>query len=1239
MSSSLFAGPGNDATLANRGEETTKASIMLGQQQDEQNQQQQPSAAEGSGGALGGGSSGIRIYIHSPTTTTSSGGSSGSRENQIQQYNKPKMFRKLSNSSSIISEIFKHPTDESAEERLRDKIRKANERDNENNHSCNNESRDLVEFLTTTAPPLPPTTTRQSRMSFSSLIPRGVVGFSSALTSAPIKAKGKSNRASLWAACKKWKAKIRDQSRNQKENRKENGHEPAGESAASEPNSFLLLPDSAVSGRTSGGHRHIAISIPIEEEQRGDERPSTGRTRARQSMNPSIRMDQVPRRVSSLAARRPKTASNLPEDAKPLLGGNQSHQDGLRPPSSQLEHARPRTADPLSGQRNTLDSFGSSDDSVSGQYPIRNHSYEYSSSIDIHESPEGLSVRGRHHWSLPAETSQPRQHEQGSQLDTSMVRNGNNSEAMLTSTPALHEYSPETSQKSHPPVVSRLRRVQSVLSFQGMGIALTTSDLTEERSMGQLSYREIINHHSSSPNHSSVSEDGQGQKLSTRSKSRGRPHNLRSLTINLPPPYRHGQDFVAPASAVGVVTKPLSNDSLRRLEEQSKVREPEPLRFSSIMTVADVKPSSSIESLQPENKTDDAFRAKEAPLTERPPLSAVFVPPQQYHHRPSIDEVLFPSPGWTPPYPDDDVSPSRNDTSTDATGEHRPAQTNLTTGTHAPREDNEHKIPRSPSHQALVYKYEALRETRDKELGLLVDRLEQLEHKNEWWLNSVVPMVDSMAKRLTRVYDDQSLPRLARERARIMRRDTGNSGGDVSNSESFDSFLPPIALPSPLQMPTTTEAQDQNLQPRGRKTFSDHQCQRLSLSHLEPESSLESFDSFSFNRHRSMPQQHRRVHSHPFTSIPRPPPTPLSAPPYPDSYMYTEESPEELGGDPGRAHRRSRLGSTDTIGSIYSNDSVPRINSQQDQEPDSPTATSSEAGHTYDFAFGHSMGLAVDRLPSRHGEKSLLNTIALPGGGASRSNSGHNSHSSTSPYSQHRASYSSDRTIDSIIAAGSGSAADDIIPMLQQSRLRSSRPRPHSLFIPRQTSQENDEEEKDNNSLEEENIFEEGRRPRPDHQRRVGIQDDRLNIRNNESNHIRWVPSFSTVTTSSSSGDGRPRVRPISWPSSSYGPPAQTQTPTQTHGRSHNRPSASTPAAIPVPVSMPQEAEQQEEKEEEGRNPTNTRMGQQQQQDQQIQQTTTTETETEWDTLEPLMRGLMETSRLDLELGRDFLDS
>ncbi|KAM7205568.1 hypothetical protein V8F33_000894 [Rhypophila sp. PSN 637] len=1228
MSSSLFAGPGNDTILANRGEETTNASIMLGQQQeqqDEQNQQQQqPSVAEGSGGAFGGGSSGIRIYIHSPTTTTSSGGSSGLRENQIQQYNKPKMFRKLSNSSSIISEIFKHPTDESAEERLREKIRKANERDNENNHSNNNESRDLVEFLATTAPPLP-TTTRQSRMSFSSLIPRGI-GFSSSLTSAPIKGKGKSNRASFWAACKKWKAKMRDQSRNQKETRKEIGNEPAGESAASEPTSFLMLPDSAVSGRTSGGHRHIAISIPIEEEQLGDERPSTSRTRARQSMSPSIRMDQVPRRVSSLAARRPRTASNLPEDAKPLLSGNhlnpehtsRSHHDGLRPPSSHLEYARPRTADPLSGQRNTLDSFGSSDDSVTGQYPIRNHSYEYSSSIDIHESPEGLSVRGRHHWSLPAETSQPRQHEQGPQLDTTVVRNGNNNEAMLTSTPALHEYSPEASQKSHPPVVSRLRRVQSMLSFQGMGIALTTSDLTEERSRGQLRYREIINHHSSSPNHSSESEDGQGQKLSTQSKSRGRPHNLRSLTINLPPPYRHGQDFVAPASAVGVVTKPLSNDSFRRLEEQSKVREPEPLRFSSIMTVADVKPSSSTESLQPENKTDDTLSAREAPLPERPPLSAVFVPPQQYHHRPSIDEVLFPSPGWTPLYPNDDVSPSRNDTSTDATVEQRPAHTNLTTGTHGPREDNEHRIPRSPSHQALVNKYEALRETRDKELGLLVDRLEQLEHKNEWWLNSVVPMVDSMAKRLTRVYDDQSLPRLARERARIMRRDIDNSGAHVSNSESFDSFLPPIALPSPLQMPTTTEAQDQNPQPRERKTFSDHQCQRLSLSHLEPESSLESFDSFSFNRHHSMPQ-HRRVHSHPFTSIPRPPPTPSSAPPYPDSYMYTEASPEELGGDPGQGQRRSRLGSADTIGSIYSNDSVPRTNRLQDQEPDSPTTTSSEAGQTYGFAFGHSMGLAVDRLPSRHGEKSLLNTIALPGGGASRSNSGHNRHSSTSPYSQHRASYSSDRTIDSIIAAGSGSAADDI-PM-QQSRPRS-RMRPHSLFIPRQTSQENDEE-KDNNSLEEENIFEEGRRPRPLDQRRVRIQDDRLDVRHNDSNHIRWVPSFSTVT-SSSSGD-RPRVRPISWPSS-YGPPAQT------HGRSHHRPSASTPAAIPVPMTAPMSvsAPHEPEAEKEGeQTPTSSMKGQQQ--DQQTQQTT----ETEWDILEPLMRGLMETSRLDLELGRD----
>ena len=83
-------------------------------------------------------SGGLEIHVHSPSTT----GEAGETENQMLQYNRPKTFRKLSNSSSIISEIFRHP--ETCEDSLRVKIKRANDRDN---------SKELIEFLRTTSPP------------------------------------------------------------------------------------------------------------------------------------------------------------------------------------------------------------------------------------------------------------------------------------------------------------------------------------------------------------------------------------------------------------------------------------------------------------------------------------------------------------------------------------------------------------------------------------------------------------------------------------------------------------------------------------------------------------------------------------------------------------------------------------------------------------------------------------------------------------------------------------------------------------------------------------------------------------------------------------------------------------------------------------------------------------------------------------------------------------------------------
>ncbi|KAK0655974.1 hypothetical protein B0T16DRAFT_398182 [Cercophora newfieldiana] len=137
---------------------------------------------------------------------------SGETDTQVQHYCRPKTFRKLSNASSLISEIFKHP--DTSEELLRRKIKRANDRDT---------SRELIEFLRNTEPPPP------QNMS--------VVGEQGG-------EQKKRRRVSFWSFLRRKGGKAQTDVR----------QEPP----------LIQLPDSAVVGKTTGGYRHIAISIPIE---------------------------------------------------------------------------------------------------------------------------------------------------------------------------------------------------------------------------------------------------------------------------------------------------------------------------------------------------------------------------------------------------------------------------------------------------------------------------------------------------------------------------------------------------------------------------------------------------------------------------------------------------------------------------------------------------------------------------------------------------------------------------------------------------------------------------------------------------------------------------------------------------------------------------------------------------------------------------------------------------------------
>lgn len=149
----------------------------------------------------------------SPAATVHADNSRGGGQMQ-QQYGQPKAFRKLSNASSLLSDIFRHP--EMSEDALRRKIKRENDRDTSK----------LIDFLRNTTPP-----------------PHNFMSLPGGANATDFSHRNK--RRSFWPF---WGC------RGKKSERK-----------TTPPSLPLIrLPDTAIAGRTTGGHRHIAISIPVE---------------------------------------------------------------------------------------------------------------------------------------------------------------------------------------------------------------------------------------------------------------------------------------------------------------------------------------------------------------------------------------------------------------------------------------------------------------------------------------------------------------------------------------------------------------------------------------------------------------------------------------------------------------------------------------------------------------------------------------------------------------------------------------------------------------------------------------------------------------------------------------------------------------------------------------------------------------------------------------------------------------
>ncbi|KAL1882082.1 hypothetical protein VTK73DRAFT_2491 [Phialemonium thermophilum] len=133
---------------------------------------------------------------------------------------RPKAFRKTSDSSSILSDIFRHP--ELGDEKIQKKI-------NDDKRSKSGSPKDLIDFLRNTTPP---PQNYMSRLDDCTL---------------PSSSSEKEKRSSLWLFGKR-KRSVRRSKRKQDQKPKR----PI----------TIKLPDSAVAGTTIDGHRYIAIAIP-----------------------------------------------------------------------------------------------------------------------------------------------------------------------------------------------------------------------------------------------------------------------------------------------------------------------------------------------------------------------------------------------------------------------------------------------------------------------------------------------------------------------------------------------------------------------------------------------------------------------------------------------------------------------------------------------------------------------------------------------------------------------------------------------------------------------------------------------------------------------------------------------------------------------------------------------------------------------------------------------------------------
>ncbi|KAK4177035.1 hypothetical protein QBC36DRAFT_289942 [Triangularia setosa] len=586
----------------------------------------------------------------SPATTTQSNDLE-EMDSQVSQYSRPKTFRKLSNASSIITDIFRADTDEDA---LRRKIKRANDRDS---------SRDLIEFLRNTSPP-----------------PQNYMSIPDTFDSPPV---SKKKRRPFWSF---WKKRF-------KRGKKKDGRPASG---------VIRLPDTAVAGRTTGGYRHIAISIPIEydhleeltqeptppasDDERAD--PVTVLSPVVEEKRESIKSITSGTTTSSISAESEELFSMLPSPESPMERLSTDRVLSAAEPMAQggtgsCIHSRPASR-------------------------MANSSVGAHSMITTIPSPRELTPLPKGSISDPT----PVDHSTANtrpQTNTSMK--DNRLERIPTKESFYTVKSDPRSRVTDHPAVDTKHDVIAVRTSGGFPLQHTPAAIQALLETEQSGTEDIA---------------------SSRYCMPMSPHPL---------------SFQSRVASIFPPLEPFS-------PLPPKPKTSCPFRITPIMTVVDVQPVSARQSPAPRLKEQHSLVSKKSivfPLHGNPEIHITTGAgmSSHSHHRPRVRHM-----------------PSFTDMRSKTSVEHlilarhsnfvptvstRSSYSTLSTRPPTAcsfRPSPPAAVPRSESYQNLLRQNEELRHTHAHEIEVLVQRLDRLESVNNRWLNTLIPLIERLARRL-----------------------------------------------------------------------------------------------------------------------------------------------------------------------------------------------------------------------------------------------------------------------------------------------------------------------------------------------------------------------------------------------------------------------------------------------------------------------------------------------------------